>query len=100
MLVENHLSRVNAQDRFTHKTLEITRYHPPSLEPHHDLAQLLAQPLREFQLSPTEAYSKWVVTPAIPKSGSKISPPVTTCAATANASTKTANDNTSARFCY
>ncbi|WP_196905828.1 hypothetical protein [Candidatus Symbiopectobacterium sp. 'North America'] len=76
MLVENHSSRVTAQDRFTNKTLKINRYHPPLSEPHHDLSQLLTQSLREFQLSQTEAYNKWVVTPAIPKSGSKISPPL------------------------
>lgn len=74
LLVENHSLGIAAQDRFTNKMLKITRYHPPSSEHHHDLAQLLAQPLSEFQLSPTEAYNKWVVTPAIPKLGSKISP--------------------------
>lgn len=74
LMIENYSSGVSAQDRFANNTLKITRNYPLSLEPHHDLSQLLAQPLREFQSSPAEAYKKWIVTPAIPRSGSKISP--------------------------
>ena len=75
MMIENHLSGISSQDRLANNTLKMIRYHPPLSEPHHDLAQLLAQPLREFQSSPTEAYNKWIVSPATPSPGSKISPP-------------------------
>ena len=75
MRVENHLSRISSRDRLANNTLKMTRYHLPLSEPHHDLTQLLAQPLREFQLSPTEAYNKWIVSPATSRPNRKISSP-------------------------